>query len=127
MLEADAFAEAGETAMAADLLGRIAADPGHSRAWRDLAALKRILLLGAGLPPAERIAALAPLSEPGAPYRVLAREQEALARLEAGETDAALAILEALSQDQEATFDLRLRVAQLILTLDEGDAAPSGE
>lgn len=123
MLEAAALAEAGETEAAAAKLAALAEDPGHPRVWRDLAALKRVILLGPALPPAERLAALEPLAGPGAPYRVLAVEQQALARLEAGERDEALALLEGLLEDQEASLGLRLRAAQLMVAL---DAPPGG-
>ncbi len=117
MLEAAALAEAGETERAAEIWAALAADPGHPRVWRDLAALKRVLLLGRTLPADERLAVLAPLATPGAPYRVLAREQEALAHLDAGDQEAAVAIFEALMVDQEATQGLRLRAAQLMVAL----------
>jgi hypothetical protein len=117
MLRAASLAEAGETAEAAAILASLAADPGQPRVWTDLAALKRVMLLGTSAPAADRIAALEPLKAPGAPYRVLAEEQEALVRLETGEREAALAMLEALLVDQEATVGLRLRVAQLMVAL----------
>lgn len=117
MLLAAAQAEAGDAAAAAATLAELAADPAQPRVWRDLAALKRLLLLGADLPPADRLAALEPLATPGAPFRVLAVEQQALARLEAGERTAAIGLLDGLIQDQEASLGLRLRAAQLMVAL----------
>lgn len=119
MLEAASLTEAGETARAAEVYAGVAADSGHPRVWRDLAALKRVLLLGRSIPPEERIAALRPLTEPGAPFRVLAQEQEAHARLDAGEREAAVALLRGLLSDQEASLGLRLRAAQLMVALGE--------
>ncbi|MCX7645814.1 MAG: hypothetical protein N2Z62_11040 [Rhodobacteraceae bacterium] len=122
MLQAANLAEAGETARAAEVYAALAADTGHPRVWRDLAALKRVLLLGRSLTPAERLAALAPLTEPGAPFRVLAQEQEAYARIDAGETEAARALLDALMADREASLGLRLRAAQMMVALGEDGA-----
>jgi len=124
MFEAAALAEAGETEAAAAKLAELAEDPGHPRVWRDLASLKRVVLLGPALPPAERLAVLEPLASPGAPYRVLAIEQQALARLEVGERDEAVALLQALLDDQEASLGLRLRAVQLMVAL--GDLPDGG-
>jgi hypothetical protein len=121
LLEAAALAEAGETAAAAERLAGIAADPGLSRVWRDLAALRRLMILGAALAPAERLAALAPLTVPGAPFRPLALELEAYTRLEAGERAAARALLEQLVADQQATEALRLRAGQVMVALSGPD------
>lgn len=117
MLEAGALVAAGETEAAAARLQALAEDSGQPRIWRDLAALKRVMLLGRGLAPEERIAALQPLAAPGAPFRVFAVEQEALARLDAGEREPALALLRSLLADQEASLGLRLRAAQLMVAL----------
>ena len=119
MLEAASLTEAGETERAAELYAALAADAGHPRVWRDLAVLKRVLLLGRSLAPADRIAALDPLTTPGAPFRVLALEQQAHAHLDAGARDTALDLLRALLTDEEASPGLRLRVAQLMVALGE--------
>ncbi len=119
MLEAASLLDAGETEKAAEVLAALSADPGHPRVWRDLAALKRVLILGDALAPDDRMAALQPLSVPGAPFRVLAAEQQALAMIAKGDASGALAALEQLVADQEATPGLRLRAAQLMVTLGE--------
>lgn len=117
MFEAAALEEAGETEAAAAKLAEVAGDTGFPPRWRDLAALKRVNLLGGALTPAERLDILAPLSAPGAPYRVLAVEAQALAQADAGETETAIGLLNGLISDQEASAGLRLRAAQLIVTL----------
>jgi hypothetical protein len=91
--------------------------------WRDLAVLKRVVLLGAELPPAEARAALDPIAAPGRPYRVLALEQLAYLTLTEGKRDDAIAQLTALTQDQEAPQGLRRRAAQMVVALG-GDLAP---
>ncbi len=120
MLRAATLIEAGEGGQAAEVLAALAADAALPRVWTDLAALKRLVLLGRELPPEERLAALGPLAVAGAPYRVLALEQQALAQIDAGDTAAALATLEALAADQQATAGLRSRAAQLMVALGGG-------
>ncbi|MEZ5913045.1 MAG: hypothetical protein R3D84_13205 [Paracoccaceae bacterium] len=102
-------------------LQAVATDASLPVSYRDLAALKHLLVGGDSLPEADRRAVLAELSLPGRPYRVLAEEQIALLDVESGETEAALTRLKALGEDQEATRGLLARVSQLIVTL-EGDA-----
>ncbi len=96
--------------------------------WRDLATLKRVVLLGAELPVSEARVALDPIAAPGRPYRVLALEQMAYLTLAEGKRDAAIAQLTALTQDQEAPQGLRRRAAQVVValggTLDTPEPAP---
>lgn len=90
--------------------------------YRDLATLRRVILAGADLALADRRAALDPIAAPGRSFRTLALEQMAYLSVEAGDTDAAITTLRALSQDQEATAGLRQRAAQMIVALG-GEAA----
>jgi hypothetical protein len=85
--------------------------------WRDLAALKLVLVEAGALPPEERISRLEPLTAAGAPYRLLALEQSAYARVEMGETEAALAVLRDILADGDVTEGLRLRASQMIVAL----------
>ncbi|TCP61878.1 hypothetical protein EV663_10363 [Rhodovulum bhavnagarense] len=85
--------------------------------YTQLAALKLVMLGGRDTPPEQRLARLAPLAEPGRPYRPLALEQMALAEIDAGNTDAALAHLRTAIEDAAATAGLRQRVSQLIVAL----------
>lgn len=93
--------------------------------WRDLAVLKRVVLLGNELPPAEARAALDPIAAPGRPYRVLALEQLAYLSLAEGKRDEAITQLIALTQDQEAPQGLRRRAAQMVIALGGELAAPA--
>jgi len=123
LLQAGSLAEAGETARAAEVLAAVAADPGFSTVWRDLAALKRVLLLdAAALDPEGRIQALAPLTGPGAPFRVIAQELTAYAMAQSGDREGAVAMLTALTMDQQASDGLRQRVLQMLVVLDPGEA-----
>lgn len=104
-------------AAALDRLDALAADPSLAPHYRDLAALKAVLMRANGLLPEERIERLAPLTLPGAPYRTLALEATAHAHVAAGDTDAALAVLTDLLSDAEASQGLRQRASQLIVAL----------
>ena len=62
-------------------------------------------------------ARLSALTGPGAPYRLQAEEQIAVAEVALGQTDAALKRLLLLLEDGEASTALRWRVSQLIVAL----------
>lgn len=98
-------------------LDAIANDTGQPAIYRDLARLKQVIITADETAPAARIAALQPLTSPGAAFRVLAEEQIALAEIENGDTAAALTRLRALLEDTETTAGLRRRVSQLIVAL----------
>jgi len=117
--------QAGDPEAAAARLAAIAADDATLPLYRDLAVLKRTMLPGQ-MAPAERIDALTALTTAGAPYRVLAEEQIAVAEVELGETDAAMTRLEALLNDNEASGALRQRAQQLIVALGGGETAGDG-
>ena len=102
-----------ETAAALDPL---VADADLAPVYRDLAAFRRTLA-ATDLPAAERRAQFEALASPGAPLRLLAEEQIALIDVAAGETAAAVARLQALSADTEASGPLRRRSAQVIVAL----------
>lgn len=97
-------------------LAALAADPEVPVVYRDLAAFRRLLLLG-DLPEAERIAGFEALAAPGAPFRVLAEEQMALIDITAGRTAQALDRLKALAEDSEASGALQRRAKQLMVAI----------
>ncbi len=117
MLTAAEALAAEDPAAASAALAQIEADADLDTIYRQMATLKRVTLFAADSPPAERIAALTPLTTPGAPFRLLAEEQIALAEIQNGEVEAALARLRALSEDTEASGALRQRASQLIMAL----------
>lgn len=104
-------------AAAIDRLEAVARNGDLPRLWTDLAVLKAAILRGSELPPEERIARLEPLTLPGSPFRPLALEQIALARIDAGETETAIETLTGLLQDADAPQGLRARAQQLIVAL----------
>lgn len=117
LLTAAAEAEA-ENADAADAaLAGLASDADAPQVYRDIALLKRVMTGAETLSAEERIELLQPILAPGNPFRLLAVEQRAFAEVELGDTDAALASLQGILEDAEATEDLRRRARQLIVAL----------
>ena len=91
--------------------------------YRQIAALKRVIIGGAEIPADERERVLTDLAAPGQAFRPLAMEQLALLAVETGDRDGALAQAQALMQEPDVTQGLRRRVAQLIVVL--GGEQPS--
>lgn len=116
MLAAGALAPE-DPAAAAATLGPEASRADSEARWRDLAALKRILLESGGMSAEDRVAQLEPLTAAGSPYRLLALEQTAYARAEMGETEVALSLLRDVLADGEVTEGLRTRASQMIVAL----------
>ena len=86
-------------------------------AYRQLAALKRVIAGGTTLPMDEREGVIAGLSQPGQPLRPLALEQSALLQLEQGNRDAAIEILTDMLSESGVTDSLRRRASQLVVAL----------
>ena len=103
------------TALAA--LDAVANDSTADAIYRDLAVLRRTILVASDAPVADRRTALEGIAAPGRPYRTLALEQLAYLMVEDGKTDGAIEALRALTQDQDASQGLRARAAQVILAL----------
>lgn len=116
LLQSAASLEIGETAAASDVLDGLVADQDVPQIYRDLALLKRVLS-STDIAADARIALLQPLMQAGNPFRLLAVEQRAFAEIELGETDTALATLQGLLADAEASEDLRRRAGRLIVSL----------
>jgi hypothetical protein len=117
LLAAARSGESDAAAAAREALTVLAADLNTDAVYRDLAALKLVMLTAGETAASERITALTPLAVPGAPYRMLAEEQIALAEAEAGDVEAAISRLNLLNDDSEATPGLRQRASQLIVAL----------
>lgn len=98
-------------------LDAVIADPAQTPLYRDLATLRRVVVAGVDMPVGDRRTALEGIAVAGRPFRVLAQEQLAYLLIEEGQKDAAIAALQALAQDQEASPALRGRVGQVIVAL----------
>lgn len=123
LLAAAEALEAGDRAAAMAALSGIAADPALPASYRQLAAVKLVMLAGREMPVAEREALLAEALAPGAAFRPLALEQQALLRLEAGDREGAVELLRGLLQEPQVPAGLRRRAGQLLTAL---GAAPQG-
>lgn len=117
LLRAATQQEAGDNAAAAETLNALATNPDAPEMYRDLASFKAATLPTEDT--AARMAALDTLSRPGQPFRLLALEQKAYLTLEAGDTDAAIAILRQVEEDAAVTRGLRERVQTLMVALGE--------
>ncbi|WP_371154358.1 hypothetical protein [Jannaschia sp. 2305UL9-9] len=108
--------EDGDAAAARDVWLALADMPELLPTYRDLALLKVILSGGTG-DAARDGQILEALATPGAPYRALAVEQQALAAVRADDTATAITLLRVLSQEAGVTETLRRRAVQLIVAL----------
>lgn len=115
LAQAGTLAGNGDTTGAATVLADLAADGATPDLYRSLAALERVMLLGATLDPSERSATIETLVTPGAPFRALALEQRALMRLETGDKAAAIEDLQAILAEPGATEALAARTRQLVI------------
>ena len=109
--------KAGDVAGAALTLSQVAGAPDVDPLYRDLATLKSLMLQADTLDPAILKQELGLLAAPGAPFRLLAQEQMAMADLRGGDTTAALAALAAIAADAQVTSGLRDRTNGLIVAL----------
>lgn len=116
LLRAGAAAEAGEDD-AAERLWALADRADLPPIWRDLAAIRAAMASSGTMDPEERIARLEQFALPGAPYRLLALEQIAIADLERGDREAALEALGEILAADAAGEGLRQRAVQLIVAL----------
>lgn len=117
MLAADEALKAGDRAGALNRLEALVEASGLPDEYRQLARLKAVILAGSSMEPAARDAALAELAQPGAPFRALAMEQQAVALMADGRTDEAIARAREVLQEPDATPGLQRRVVQLIVAL----------
>ena len=117
LLEAVALQETGDNVAAAARLDAIAVNADIAPIYRDLASLKSLMLQSETMDADTRLVALEALAAPGAPFRLLAMEQIAFTHVTAGDTDAAIATLNAVLEDAEVTRGLRDRAQSLIVAL----------
>lgn len=123
LLVAGAAQEAGDREGALAALQPVIDAPTAPAVYRDLARLKAVVLGGADMDPAERDATLADLARPGATYRLLAEEQQALILLQAGQADEATLKFRAIAEDAEAPNALRGRILEILTVLGAGGEA----
>jgi hypothetical protein len=122
LAQAGSLAQAGDTEAAGEVLSVLSTEAGVAEPYRALAALQRVMLMGADLDASERLATLQGLTAPGAPFRPIALEQRALVHLELGDREAAIADLEAVLETPGASEGSLARARQLIVAA--GGALP---
>lgn len=98
-------------------LNALAEDTALPDSFRQLAALKAVIMAGDAMEASARDAALERLATPGAPYRVLAMEQQALALVSGGAAEQAITLFRQILEEPDVTPGLRRRVTQMILVL----------
>ena len=93
--------------------------PSITKTYRELNAFKLGLLLlkEDKLTSDERFGVFEELVEPGSPFRLLAKEQQALILIEQGKLELAIKALTEISVDSETTASLKRRVTQLRISL----------
>lgn len=107
---------AGDIAAASEVLNTVSETADLSPLYRDLAQIRR-LTIDTEMAPDERALLLERLSAPGAPYRTIAEEYQALDLIAAGDRDAALEALQSILQDADSSGAQRSRVSQLVIAL----------
>ena len=116
-LAADEALRSGDRDGALARLNALAADPALPDTYRQLAELKAVIMAGDAMAVADRDAALERLATPGAPFRSLAMEQQAMALAGNGAAEEAIMLFRQILQEPDVTPDLRRRVTQMILVL----------
>lgn len=105
-----------DPAAAAKTLQAIADDANLPDTYRQIAKLKWIAV-APDMDAGQRDAMLTELATPGAPFRPLAMEQQALVLVAAGKTDEAIALFRQIMQEPAVTTGLRRRAAEVIVAL----------
>ncbi len=123
LLTAATQQEADQIAQASATLNALATNSEVPEIYRDLAAFKAAMLPSDDV--AARQSALETLSQPGAPFRLLALEQIGLMQVAEGDEGAAIATMTTIAQDAGATRGLRERAQTLIVALGGTIEAPA--
>lgn len=110
-------ADTGDLQGALALWDAVAADAALDRVYRDLGSFNWVLHQIDKADPDALAARIGPLTEPGAPWRPLARELSALIDLRAGRADAARTTLSALADDPATPEGVRGRARDLLTGL----------
>lgn len=118
MLAAGAALDAGDKAAAVTHL-EAAVTAAQDPVMRDLARLKSVLVQEGDMDPAARDATLSELSNPGAPFRLLALEQKAVALIAAGRNEDALTLINEVQAQDGVSQGLRSRLAEMTVALGE--------
>ncbi|KAB7616236.1 hypothetical protein F9L33_05665 [Amylibacter sp. SFDW26] len=113
----------GQKDAALATLDSLAASDTLDTIYRDMATFKALMLRGKDADPAARMAALDQLAIPGNPFRPMALEQMAVAKLDEGDKAGAIELLSGLLQESEVSPSIQQRATQLLVSL--GGELPS--
>lgn len=125
LLAASAWAGKGDEAAAAKALQGVAGDAAAGTVLNDLAQLKLAMAGGGGMDAAQRDAILARLSQPGAPFELLALEQKAIVLMDAGRTADAVALIRQIQQKPGLSDGLRGRLSDMMIALGAEPETPA--
>lgn len=118
MLEGNALIGKGDTAAAGQRFESVAGLAGEkNRAMRDLARLKMVLAEGEAMDPAMRDQILSQLAQPGAPFELLALEQQVVALMGAGRGEDAVTLIRQIQQKDGLSEGLRRRLSEMMIAL----------
>lgn len=115
--EAGLLAKSGDLKAAIAVYDGIAASPGVAPQFRGLAALLSVVRAMPQIDPRAAIKRLAPLTKAGDPWRPTALELTAIAHLEEGDAEGALALYKGLADDPTTPRSLRARAAEMAAAL----------
>lgn len=113
MLEAGILEQKGDRAGAAKAFLAIADDKGTPDAYRNVAAIRGVSDSFDSMKPADAIARLKPLAEPGNPWFGSAGELVAMAYLKQGRKDLAGPLFAAIAKDKDVPQSLQMRARQM--------------
>jgi hypothetical protein len=116
-LKSAAQVESDQTEAAVAGLNKVASNGELPEIYRQIASFKALTLQADTLSAAERRLQFEALAKPGAPLRLMAEEQLALIDISEGQTEPAIARLQAILQDAETSTDLQQRASQVIVAL----------
>lgn len=117
LMRADSALQSDDRSTAMALFTKLADDSALPTSYRDLATMKLVLAAGSDMSADEKIGRLNSMALGGGAFRLLATEQLALAEIERGDSDAALAHLRTIIEDATVSQGLRRRASQLIVAL----------
>ncbi|AUH65900.1 tetratricopeptide repeat protein [Paracoccus zhejiangensis] len=118
MMQGNALVEKGDAAAARERFEAVAGFAGEeNRAMRDLARLKMVLAEGEAMDAAERDQILSQLAQPGAPFELLALEQQVVALMGAGRNEDAVTLIRQIQQKDGLSEGLRRRLSEMMIAM----------
>lgn len=98
---------------------------------RDLARLKQVMVQGSRMDPVQRDQILSQLARPGAPFELLALEQQAVALIGAGRSEDAITLIRQVQQKVGLSEGLRRRLSEMMIAMgvepDPTDTTPAAD